>query len=257
MYNADGKFDVKEYEKNVDNPGGEKFNFITVSKDNGLTWSEPVPIASDALKYASPYGKIINAPDGEMLMCFAGYDKGHKGFERSSVYLMRSTDGGRTWGDESLVARDHNETSFAFLPDGTLVAAARHAKGWLSVMRSGDKGYTWSAPVQATRINEHPADLTCLKSGRLLMTFGKRIFPMGCSALISDDGGLTWNTDAEIQLAGDGRTLDLGYPSTIQLNDGTIITAIYYACGSGMHDEYYGWGFTSCQALHYTEDDIT
>jgi hypothetical protein len=58
-------------------------------------------------------------------------------------------------------------------------------------------------------------------------------------------------------LAGDGvENRDLGYPSTVQLDDGTIITALYYASGSEMSGDYHGWGSVSCQAIHYREEDL-
>ena len=59
-------------------------------------------------------------------------------------------------------------------------------------------------------------------------------------------------------LAGDGiEGGDLGYPSTVQLADGTIVTALYFASGSEMTGNFMNdWGRVSCQAIHYREDDI-
>jgi hypothetical protein len=81
---------------------------------------------------------------------------------------------------------------------------------------------------------------------------------MGCGALVSDDGGKTWNRDMQILLAGDGvNNYDLGYPSTVQLDDGTIITALYFASGCEMSDDkMLGWGDVSCQVIHYKQEDI-
>jgi hypothetical protein len=91
--------------------------------------------------------------------------------------------------------------------------------------------------MRVTRDGEHPADLTVLQSGCVLLTFGRRIRPMGCGALWSEDGGHTWRADREILLAGDGvESADLGYPSTVQLADGHIVTVLYYASGSEMSE---------------------
>ena len=81
---------------------------------------------------------------------------------------------------------------------------------------------------------------------------------MGCGALLSADEGRSWNHDAEILLAGDGvANDDLGYPSTVQMNSGSIVTLLYYASGSEMsQDSSRGWGAVSCQAIHYREEDI-
>jgi len=233
--------------------------FCSRSADGGLTWSQPEPFNFHHIRWGSPYGRMITAPDGTLLMSIYGIPSDDETGKKNRVCLTRSRDGGRTWGDESIVAEDYNETSFVFLPDGTLVAAARNwSQGaYVSVLFSKDMGYTWSDPQQVTRAAEHPADLTLLQSGRLLMTFGRRIRPMGCGALISDDGGQTWLTDREILLAGDGvRNGDLGYPSTVQLDDGTIVTALYYASGSETAEQFYGWGDVSCQAIHYRETDL-
>lgn len=155
------------------------------------------------------------------------------------------------------MARGHNETSYAFLPDGQMIAAARSESGHVAMLRSQDLGRTWSSPVQVTRDGEHPADLTVLSSSRILLTFGRRIRPLGCGALLSDDGGHTWDFDKEVLLAGDGvENGDLGYPSTVQLADGHIVTVLYYASGSDLSENWRGWGRVSCQAIHYREQDV-
>jgi sialidase-1 len=235
--------------------------FIMESTNKGKTWSEPKTFTTQVLLpvFLSPYGRIIEAPDGTLLMPAYGNPKEPIDGVRDASILIRSKDGGKTWGDESIVAYGYNETSYVFLPDGTLVAAARSDKGQnLAILRSSDNGYTWSKPIQVTRDMEHPADLTLLNSGKLLMTFGRRIRPMGCGALISCDGGLTWDYDKEVLLAGDGiLNGDLGYPSTVQLDDGKIVTLLYYASGSQMSAGHFGWGDVSCQAIHYYEEDIT
>ncbi|MHB9134015.1 MAG: sialidase family protein [Armatimonadota bacterium] len=231
--------------------------FICRSADNGKTWSTPTPYTSRYLGLASPYGRIISTSDGTLLMPVYGTPREPMEGTRDISILLRSTDGGQKWGDESLVAVGHNETSFAILPSGRMIAAARSESGHIAVLFSDDAGYTWSNPQQVTRDGEHPADLTVLQSGRLQLTFGRRIRPMGCGVLFSDDGGQTWDYDHEVLLAGDGvQNVDLGYPSTVQLADGQLITVLYYATGSEMSNPWGGWGEVSCQAIHYREEDV-
>ncbi|MBC7236777.1 MAG: exo-alpha-sialidase [Chloroflexi bacterium] len=226
------------------------------SADLGRTWSEAMVYRSNLLSLASPYGRILSAPDGTLLMSVYGRPREDLGCKNIAV-LLRSRDGGATWGEETLVVRRHNETSYVLLPDGRLVGAARSESGHVAILFSDDLGRTWSEPRQVTRDGEHPADLTLLASGRLLLTFGRRIRPLGCGALLSDDGGQTWHRDREVLLAGDGiENTDLGYPSTVQLDDGTIVTALYYASGSEMSADWRGWGRVSCQAIHYREEDL-
>ncbi|MBP1990663.1 sialidase family protein [Paenibacillus eucommiae] len=235
--------------------------FTVVSKDGGKSWSEPVSYTSKFLTLASPYGRIITSSDGTLYMSVYGTLREPVEGIKNACILVRSTDGGVTWGDESLVAMGFNETSYAFLPDGTLFAAARNDQrySYISTLFSKDNGRTWSEPVQITRDYEHPADVTVLQSGKLLLTFGRRVRPYGCGALLSEDGGQTWNRNEEVLLAGDGaESLDVGYPSTVQIEDGTIITALYYASGSdaGGADYLKGWGKISCQAIHYREEQL-
>ncbi|MFH1475967.1 MAG: sialidase family protein [Verrucomicrobiota bacterium] len=231
--------------------------FIRRSADNGRTWSKEWAYKSELLTLPSPYGRIIAAPDGTLLMSVYGAPRKKRKGVRDICILLRSRDGGKTWGDESLVAVGHNETSYAFLPGGRLLAAARSESGHVATLFSDDLGRTWSKPGQVTRDGEHPADLTVLASGALQLTFGRRIRPMGCGVLFSADGGVTWDTDYEVILAGDGiRDDDLGYPSTVQLADGTIVTALYYASGSETSGGLGGWGDISCQAIRYHEEQI-
>lgn len=235
--------------------------YTTISKDGGISWGEPRQLSFKNLRSGCPYGRIISDSKGNLLMSVYGEPAdGSSEKKENQVCLLRSYDDGYTWTDESIVARDFNETSFVLLPDGSLAAAARNwSKGaFVALTFSKDDGYTWSEPEQVTRPAEHPADLTLLQSGKLLLTFGRRIRPMGCGALLSTDLGQTWQTDKEVLLAGDGiANGDLGYPSTVQLADGKIVTVLYYASGSEAASGHSGWGDVSCQAIHYFEEDIS
>ena len=57
-----------------------------------------------------------------------------------------------------------------------------------------------------------------LKDGRLALTYGFRHAPYGIRARLSEDKGKTWSP--EIILRDDGGNWDLGYPRTIQRDDG-------------------------------------
>ncbi|MFP4385443.1 MAG: sialidase family protein [Spirochaetia bacterium] len=231
--------------------------FIIRSTDGGKTWSEPEPFTTEITVPGSPYGRIITGPDGTCYMSMYGFNKDDPELKENVCSLLRSTDGGKTWGDETITAAgNHNETSYTFTPDGAMAAAVRSKTGHVAITRSVDAGRSWSELTQITRDGEHPADLTVLRSSRLLMTFGRRIRPMGCGALFSDDNGQTWDTEREVLLAGDGGHVhDVGYPSTIQLDDGTIVTLLYYANGSEFTIDG-PYTRISCEAIHYREEDI-
>lgn len=57
------------------------------------------------------------------------------------------------------------------------------------------------------------------------MSYGYRRKPYGNQARISDDHGKTWSDP--ITISDDGVTGDLGYPSTVQLKDGSLLTVWY------------------------------
>ena len=64
-----------------------------------------------------------------------------------------------------------------------------------------------------------------LSDGRVLMSYGHRRAPLGVQARTSDDDGATWSEPLVIY--GDGKSGDLGYPSTAELADGTLLTVWY------------------------------
>jgi hypothetical protein len=70
-----------------------------------------------------------------------------------------------------------------------------------------------------------PSHLLRLRDGRLLMTYGHRRAPWGNQARLSADHGRTWS--APILLSGEGGARDLGYPSTVQLEDGSLLSVWY------------------------------
>lgn len=237
-YDANGHFDA-----NYDGPASGAF-FVT-STDNGKTWSQKHGLASP-LHGASPYGKIITLPDGTALM--AVYGPADTDSPVSVGAILRSTDNGRTWGDGSVIARGANETSVVAMPDGRLLAFMRtespEAGDGVGICQaeSHDLGRTWSEPTRLTGLQQHPADACLLKSGNLLLTYGNRVGELAVGAMLSRDRGKTWDRDRRMVLARESLTLrgkpwgDCGYPSTVQLADGTIVT-LYYRLGTNQLPE--------------------
>lgn len=64
-----------------------------------------------------------------------------------------------------------------------------------------------------------------LRNGHLLMSYGPRRRPLGNQARWSADHGRTWSDP--IIISGDGIGTDLGYPSTAELDDGTLVSVWY------------------------------
>ena len=94
---------------------------------------------------------------------------------------------------------------------------------------SDDGGKTWSEP-QNLGYHGAPPHLLLHSSGALICAYGRRDDgtrwnDLSERALISWDGGETWAED--LTIFGDGPDWDLGYPATVELSDGSLLTAYY------------------------------
>jgi len=120
--------------------------------------------------------------------------------------------------------------------DGRIIAqirnhnAANHRETLQS--ESTDGGRTWSTP-HAIGVWGLPSHLIRLSDDRLLMTYGHRRAPIGNLARLSEDHGQTWS--APITISDDASSGDLGYPSTVQLDDGRFVTVWYEKVKSHPH----------------------
>jgi len=90
---------------------------------------------------------------------------------------------------------------------------------------SDDGGRSWVAPFQ-TPLWGYPPHLTLLSDGRLLCTYGYRRPPYGERACVSEDG-ITWRMRDEVVLSGDAPNHDLGYPASLEVEKGVILTVYY------------------------------
>lgn len=119
------------------------------------------------------------------------------------------------------------------MKDGKLVAMIRcepkdHSQTFMRQTESTDGGKTWTV-THKTPIYGYPPHLIRLRNDWLLVVYGVRREPFGERACISKDGGKTWDVENEITLRG-ALNGDLGYPSSVQLDDGSILT-VYYQIG--------------------------
>ncbi len=227
-----------------------------VSRDGGRTWRQ-FP-ALDARQPSGqgivPFGRIAPLADGSIGVILY----------RDEVAFFTSTDGGESWQKRGRIAGDRtfNETAWLRLDNGDLFAASRSygvgnsgnhsAKGGavgqhLEAYRSTDQGRSWRAEGALTLPMQHPADLTRLPDGRILLSYGVRNDgDWGVNVRIGDASARSWS--APIRLVDlEGSTeepnqakphRDGGYPSTVVLADGTLVTA-YYSRGVPAHQRYH------------------
>jgi hypothetical protein len=230
--------------------------FVTRSSDSGKTWSRPALVNVSPYDDGSPYGKMVLMPDGTLLMnIYCWYWPGTGGVPKPEdkqgwwSLVFRSRDGGKTWGDASLIARGFNETALLLLPDGRLLAMMRSEdRNGLWQTESSDAGRAWSEPRQITGPRELPADMVRLPSGDLLLVHGQRNEPFGAVGMVSKDGGRTWG--GAFTLWDDAENTDCGYPSAVVLPDGQVLV-VYYTVGSKEHPE---WGVCAPVAVFRERD---
>lgn len=212
--------------------------WVCRSHDNGKSWEREETVAlPDGKPWVTPFGDIERSPDGTLATSV--YWESWESDEKSTAYFLRSRDDGHTWGEGVIIGRDdYNETDILCLDEHHWLAACRTRKDQhLDLFVSEDSGKNWTLRGPLTLPMQHPAHLLQLSDGRILLVYGSRM-PGECAvcARISTDKGTSW--DAPIVLADLEDTFDSGYPSSVQIQDGTIITA-YYCKGVSTHMRYH------------------
>ena len=211
-------------------------NFAVWSRDNGRTWTAPQKLA---IKGQSPHGPAL-LKDGSLLQLGRYWDSRRY----TVVTAERSTDGGHTWellcpavpdmDNENGRPNVFHEPHAVQLADGTIIGHLRREYGgpedyYLRQTISKDGGKTWS-PMVKTPMYGCPAHLINLADGKVVSVYGRRRKrPYAECAMISDDGGVTWDAANEIILAysADRRDDAMGYPASCVLANGDILTVYY------------------------------
>ncbi|MGA7304179.1 MAG: sialidase family protein, partial [Rhodothermales bacterium] len=212
----------KTYLEAADLEGGHAM----MSSDGGRTWSDPVD-GPDSI-----HGGIQLA-DGSILV--ASYR-----LTRDYVTLNKA----ETWeGPYREIADVHppnadslrfGEPSILQLPSGRVIMMMRvtpkpysdnDPRSVLWETYSDDNGVTWVDP-SPTPLWGFPPHLMLYDDGRVVVTYGYRRPPYGERAAVSDDG-ITWRKEDEIVLRDDAPNKDLGYPASVELNDGRVLTVYY------------------------------
>ncbi|MDB2614421.1 glycoside hydrolase [Chlamydiales bacterium] len=195
-------------------------SFIRRSLDQGKTFEKPIKIP-----ISSPHGPIVGIDNNLYYV----------GNEKRDISFYTSKDEGITWEKlstlfparykkkfwlcEPHVISLNPHTFLCFLRSNT----KRSRNRYLFQSLSTDSGKTWTAP-QRTNLWGLPPHLMRHSSGLLICSYGYRKWPFSVRASWSSDNGVTWRGDTILSSSYDN---DLGYPSTIELKDGSLYTVYY------------------------------
>ena len=220
-----------------------RLDWIT-SRDQGRTWTKPSLLVDSPEDDRNPaFGQLQS---GTILLAYcvlSGYGPdGKLSVARKDrifdgVYVIRSTDRGRTWsapsrkpetrrppGDKDVVSAAVSPYGkIVQLKDGTALMSVyyeatrtdgtRQFQSW--VFRSTDDGATWGEPA-LIQLDGNETSLTVLKDGTVLAAI--RTSQAGYLKIArSTDGGRHWSSSVQV-------TKDLEHPADlIQLRDGRVL----------------------------------
>lgn len=216
--------------------------YVRISEDNGITWTQrdiDVPKKGLIMSFLGPATDL--RLDANTILCSV-YGRPTANFRFYESWLLRSEDDGNTWNFLTVAAdpeqkRSFGETSIEEAANGDIVAMMRTepalgTKMWTA--HSTDRGKTWSKAVE-TNLHGHPPHLLTLSDGNMLCAYGFRDEPIGIRAALSRDNGRTWLEEDIVSLRSDGsgRPSDNGYPLTVELEDGSLVS-VYYITRDGI-----------------------
>ena len=236
---------------------------VSRSTDSGNTWSAPVALIADGSDFFNDKESITADPNDARLV-YAVWDRLDAAGGGPS-YFARTVDSGLSWEPARAVydPGPGNQTInnlLVVLPDGTLVMSFTRldatpgggTTATLAVIRSLDKGVTWSAPITVSPMQSvgarDPETRTAIRDGSNLgaiaagphgelvavwqdsrFSGGQRD---GVALSRSVDGGLTWSMPARVN--GDP-SVQAFLPTVTIRSDGTI-GVLYYDLRSNTAD---------------------
>jgi hypothetical protein len=175
---------------------------VLTSSDRGATWGAPVTPDSAFTGWVACSGAVLELANGDLLLPVYGRNSGDA---RESTRVLRSADGGATWGGEVTVgdgvtnARRYQEPSLVLLSDGTIRCLMRSDTDdtqWSAT--SADGGLTWTAPALAFDGTGSSHQLL-LADGRLLATFRSNGLNKPIGMRLSEDNGATWGENFTLE----------------------------------------------------------
>lgn len=205
-------------------------SFVRISEDYGKTWGEPVRVPISA-----PHGPVVTNSGKLLYVGSASY-----GDLGTGIYAVESADDGKSWkvkGEipipENLLKNGYRvaEPHVVQLSNNRILVAIRYqgsATNDIDILTcySDDWGYTWTM-AKDMDFNGAPPHLLELDNGVVVLSYAKRTWKNGICARLSYDRGETWSDEILLDAPNDRDSSDLGYPATVQLEDGSLVTVYY------------------------------
>jgi len=238
--------------------------FITRSHNSGNDWDTPVPM--DGMPTGRPTAHtapVLLLPDGTLGCQFEVHkhhdDNGPKFFEGAMIF---SSDGGKTWGNYSIVSHDPDMRIFWWDQRINQVGDKLLALFWtyddkesrylnIHAAQSPDGGKTWGEHYD-TGVSGQPSQPVLLKDGSIAMAYIDRTASPAIKVRRSFDGGVTWPGDTELivfnsdlmkqdkekttmsEMWSEMYRFSVGFPSIALMPDGNLLVTYY----SGTHTDH-------------------
>ena len=159
--------------------------YLWWSHDEGETWDGPHPTGVPGIEP----DRVRELTDGTLLM---GTHFTRAATQKTTEAVLRSTDGGKTWGGMAIIAGDrvHRYCEGAIIPlrSGRLACIMRennHNNYPCYISLSDDGGRTWSKPEEAPFSGDRPF-AGQLPDGRTLVTYRNQAGKPGLYAWLGD-----------------------------------------------------------------------
>lgn len=225
--------------------------YCKVSEDGGESWSEArkTPVSSPHGPTLLKNGKIFYLGKGRK------EDKGDDlNLENGIIEAYESEDDGRSWKrlskitfPECCTENNLHEPYAIELEDGTILGIIRaqgdeiadalgemnddlkEYKFTMFKSFSKDGGLSWSDPEPMGFLGA-PPHMLLHSSGAIVLTYSRRkVGTQGIFARVSLDNGKTFGE--ETLIGPEAYVWDQGYPSTVELDDGSLVTVYYQRYG--------------------------
>ena len=204
-----------------------KGSYFSKSTDNGATWSTPVLVPSSNYWNATS-GAVIELGNGDLIMPTYG-PASATGNDR--VTLVRSSNGGTSWGSEVVVASStsegFNEATFAYAGSNTIYCLMRENG---KIYKSTDNGATWNFD-KATGLATHAPDFLKIDNNHFFTTWCR---PASYNSNRAVEGKMFqpqdgWDyTPVKLLYNSTGSGIaDMGYPGNVLTADNRLLTVYY------------------------------